>query len=151
MTEIVTNDDLYALTDTVWSSVLGLELKRGEELDGKIGDVAVTSCVQIVGDWEGAVTVSCSPGLATKLTCAMFQLEPDELSEDEIRDAMGEIANMIGGNVKGLAPGANTLSLPTVNEGPEDSLSIAKTKVLNRIVGIAEDEPVVVVVLGRTD
>lgn len=149
MTSIVTDDDLFALAETVWSSVLGLELARADELDGKIGETAVTSCVQITGDWEGAVTIACSPGLATKLASAMFQMEIDDLSEDEIRDAMGEIANMTGGNVKGMAPGTNTLALPTVTEGEEGALSIARTRRLNRIVGFSEGEPVVVTVLGK--
>lgn len=149
MTSIVTDDDLFSLAETVWQSVLGLELQRASDTDGKIGDTAMTSCVQIMGDWEGAVTVVCAPSLATKLACAMFQMEADEISEDEIRDAMGEIANMTGGNVKGMAPGTNTLALPTVTEGDQGSLSIARTRQLNRVVAITEGEPVIVTVMGK--
>jgi len=149
MTDILSDDDLYALAETVWTSILGLELGRGEEVDGKIGDLTTTACVQITGDWEGAVTVACSRSLAGKLASAMFAMEVDELSEEEVRDAMGEIANMTGGNVKGLAPGVNTLALPTVTEGDEDSLSIAKTRQLNRVIGISEHEPVVITVFGK--
>jgi len=148
-TSIVSDDDLFALAETVWISVLGLELGRGDEVDGKIGETTITSCVQITGDWEGAVTVECSPSLATKLAGAMFQMGADDLSEDEIRDAMGEIANMTGGNVKGMAPGVNTLALPTVTEGEEGAMSITRTRRLNRIVGVSEGEPVVLTVLGR--
>lgn len=149
MTLIVTDDDLFSLAQTVWSSVLGLDFVRGDEVDGKIGETTITACVQITGDWEGAVTIECSPGLATKLAAAMFQMEVDDLSEDEISDAMGEIANMTGGNVKGLAPGTNTLTLPTVTEGEEGALRIAKTKRLNTVVGFSEGEPVVVTVFCK--
>ena len=149
MTQILTDDDLFSLTETVWTSILGLELQRGGEHDGKIGDTTVTSCVQIAGDWDGAVTIVCSPRLAAKLAAAMFAMEVDELSSDEIQDALGEICNMTGGNVKGLAPGTNSLTLPTVTEGDEGSLRIAKTELLNRVVGISEGEPVVVTVLGK--
>jgi chemotaxis protein CheX len=149
MNEILSDDDLFTLAETVWGSILGLQLSRADEVDGKIGDTTVIACVQITGDWEGAVTVACSQSLATKLAAAMFGLEPDELSEDEVRDAMGEIANMTGGNVKGLAPGVNTLALPTVAEGEENSLSIAKTRRLNRVVGISESEPVLITVFGK--
>jgi chemotaxis protein CheX len=149
MNEVLSDDDLFALAESVWSSILGLELTRADEVDGKIGDTTITSCVQITGDWEGAVTIACSPGLAIKLAAAMFQMEADELGEDEIRDAMGEIANMTGGNVKGLAPGTNTLALPTVTEGDENSLSITKTVRLNRVVAMTEGEPVIITVLGR--
>ncbi len=146
---ILTDDEFFGLAESVWSSTLGLDLQRADDIDGKIGDTTLTSCVQITGDWEGAVTVRCSTSLAEKLAAAMFAMEISEVSEDEIRDAIGEIANMTGGNVKGLAPGTNTLALPTVSEGGEDALSIAKTRQLNHIVGISEGEPIVFTVLGR--
>jgi chemotaxis protein CheX len=146
---IVTDDDLFALAETVWSSVLGLELTRADDHDDKIGETAITSCVQIMGDWDGAVTVACSPAVATQLACAMFQLEPDDLSDDEVRDAMGEIANMTGGNVKGMAPGTNTLALPTVTEGEQGAFGIPGTSRLNRIVGSTDGSPVVVTVFGK--
>lgn len=149
MTSIVTDDDLFALAETVWESMLGLSLTRDDEQDGKIGENTVTSCVQIMGDWEGAVTVACSPNLANKLASAMFQMEPDEISDAEVRDAMGEIANMTGGNVKGMAPGTNTLALPTVTEGEQGALSIARTTLLNRVVASSEGEPVLITVLGK--
>lgn len=151
MNQIVSDEDLFTLAETVWSSVLGLELARADDVEGKIGDTTITSCVQITGDWEGAVTIACSHSLAAKLTAAMFQMEPAELSDEEIRDAMGEVANMTGGNVKGMAPGNNTLTLPTVSEGEEGTLSITKTRQVNRVVGITAGEPVIITVLSRED
>jgi len=149
MTEILSDDDLFELAQTVWTSILGLELERANDADGKVGDRTVTSCVQITGEWEGAVTVACSKSLATQLASSMFAMEPDELDDEMIRDAMGEIANMTGGNVKGAAPGQNTLALPTVTEGEEGAMHIAKTRPLNRVVGVCSGEPVVVTVLGK--
>jgi chemotaxis protein CheX len=149
MTEILTNDDLFSLAESVWSSMLGLELERADDADGKVGDRTITSCVQITGEWEGAVTIACSSTLAARLASAMFALEPDELDDEMTRDAMGEIANMTGGNVKGVAPGQNTLTLPTVSEGEEGTLRIAKTVKLNRVVGVTDGEPIVVTVYGK--
>lgn len=149
MTEILNNDDLFELAETVWSSMLGVELTRAEDVDGKVGDRTITACVQITGDWEGAVTVACSPHLAGSLASAMFAMDLEELDDEMIRDAMGELANMTGGNVKGVAPGENTLALPTVTEGEEGSVHIAKSRQLNRVVGVANGEPVVVTVFGK--
>lgn len=149
MTSIITDDNLFSLVQSVWTSVLGLGLEHAGEHDGKIGETALTACVQITGVWEGAVTVACSSTLASTVAAAMFGMEPDDLSADEIRDAIGEVANMTGGNVKGVAPGENTLTLPTVSEGDQGSLSIAKTRQLNRIVGQCEGEPVVVTVFVK--
>jgi chemotaxis protein CheX len=146
---ILTDDDFFELASTVWSSTLGLELERADVVDGKIGDTTLTACVQVTGDWEGAITVRCSTSLAAKLASVMFDLAPEELGEEEVRDAMGEIVNMTGGNVKGMAPGTNTLALPTVTEGGESALSIAKTERLNEVVGYSDGEPIVFTVLGR--
>jgi chemotaxis protein CheX len=44
----------------------------------------------------------------------MFAMSEDELSEEEIRDAVGEIVNMVGGNLKGIVEGESSLSLPCV-------------------------------------
>jgi chemotaxis protein CheX len=149
MTEILSNDDLFSIAETVWSSMLGLELSRADDVDGKVGERTITSCVQITGDWEGACTIECSPRLAGQLASSMFAMELDELDDEMIRDAMGELANMTGGNVKGVAPGENTLALPTVSEGEEGGMHIAKSRVLNRVVGTADGEPIVITVFGK--
>jgi chemotaxis protein CheX len=46
----------------------------------------------------------------------MFDLEPEAVTLDETRDALGELTNMMGGNLKALLPGPSRLSLPTVVE-----------------------------------
>jgi chemotaxis protein CheX len=149
MAQIVSDEDLFTLAETVWSSILGLELTAGLSVDGKVGDTTMTACVQITGDWEGAVTVACSSRLATRFASAMFALDADDLDDEEIRDALGEIANMTGGNVKGLAPGTNTLALPSVTAGDQGSMSIVGTRILNSVVGMCEGEPVLIRVYGK--
>lgn len=151
MTEILSNDDLFSIAETVWSTMLGLELARADDIDGKVGESTVTALVQITGDWDGACTIECSPRLAGQFASAMFQMDVDELDDEMIRDAMGELANMTGGNVKGVAPGENTLALPTVSEGAEGGMHIAKSRVLNRVVSHAQGEPVVITVFGKED
>jgi chemotaxis protein CheX len=41
----------------------------------------------------------------------------DELADSDIADAVGELANIVGGNVKSLLPPPTTLSLPVVAWG----------------------------------
>lgn len=149
MTEILTNDDLFELAQTVWSSMLDLELERADDSDGKVGDRTLLALVQITGDWEGATTIECAAGLGTKFASTMFAMEPDDLDDEMVRDAMGELANMTGGNVKGVAPGQNTLALPTVTEGAEGATHIAHSRQLNRVVAKCSGEPIVFTVYGK--
>lgn len=76
-----------------------------------------SSLVGIAGNWDGAVIVDCSPGVAADLASIMFGLAPAEVQRDHIEDTLGELANMIGGNLKALLVPPCTLSLPTVVEG----------------------------------
>ena len=58
----------------------------------------------------------------------MFDTEA--ASDDEIRDALGEVANMTAGNVKALVESYCRLSLPMVAEGSELAISIPGSKVV---------------------
>ena len=54
------------------------------------------------------------PTVARRAARAMFGCGDDEVGDAELADAFGELANQVGGSVKGLLPGPSTLSLPTV-------------------------------------
>lgn len=77
----------------------------------------ITSCVHISGNWQGAVAAECSYDMAVAVAAAMFEMEPEELSEDEVRDAFGEVANLLAGQFKLDLPEGCSLSLPTVTKG----------------------------------
>jgi chemotaxis protein CheX len=81
----------------------------------------------------------------------MFGQEPDEVSEDDVNDAFGEIANMTGGNVKNLLMGPSRLALPTVTGGVGFRVVIPGARVSNRIGFTCDGQPLVVTVLQQTD
>jgi chemotaxis protein CheX len=120
-------ESLSALATDIWASMLGVELSPGNGAMAKLADHnTMTACVQIGGDWSGAVTVQCTTDLARSFAAAMFACEPGDLAADEVRDALGELTNMTGGSIKGLVPGDCQLSIPAVAEGENYSLSIPK-------------------------
>ena len=45
---------------------------------------------------------------------------------------MGELANMLGGNLKPFLPGPPTLSLPSVSVGEDLTVEISRTKLCTR-------------------
>jgi chemotaxis protein CheX len=69
--------------------------------------------VSISGDWAGEVHVTTTAEAAQDIAAAMLQLDHAELGVDDVTDAIGEIANVIGGSVKSMVGGA-ALSLPQV-------------------------------------
>lgn len=111
-----TIDDIRAVTQQIWESVLGRDALPGAPEPGPSA-LGLEACVHITGGWEGTVSVATTDELARRLTEEMFAMSAGEASEEEILDANGEMANMIGGNVKALMPGPSQLSLPTVAHG----------------------------------
>lgn len=102
----------------IWSSMLQVELTHvPASAHQPNGGAHFSAHVAITGEWDGAVEVSCGEALARAFTAAMFGMAPEEPGAEEIRDAIGELANMAGGSVKAAIPGDNALSLPTVSQG----------------------------------
>lgn len=77
----------------------------------------VAAIVHVSGTWTGAVVVSCSDDLASRTAGCMLQADPSGLTAEDISDALGEIANMVGGGVKAMMPEPSVLSLPVVTFG----------------------------------
>ena len=114
--------DLQAVVEHVWSSYLGEEelLLVGPATAGHA--YAWSAAVSIAGGWHGTVTVELAGPVAAELTRLMLDLPEDggragDLVDADVADAVGELVNMIGGNVKSLLPGPSALTLPAVAAG----------------------------------
>ena len=79
----------------------------------------------------------------------MFDMEVEEVTQEELQDAVGELANMIGGSLKGLVPGPLRLPLPTVVDGIDYSTKIPGAKQMVRASLSSGSEPLMVTVLER--
>lgn len=127
--------DVQAVTEQVWSSFLGDEepliprfLEPGQPFDAA---EVWSSAVSIGGGWSGIVTIELSAGLAVELTRVMLAFEAgDPISDEDVADAVGELVNMIGGNIKSLMPGPSVLTLPIVAAGraahASDAVEVAR-------------------------
>ncbi|HVO96781.1 MAG TPA: chemotaxis protein CheX [Bryobacteraceae bacterium] len=76
----------------------------------------VVALVGVAGSWTGTGHLSCSPQFAEKLAGALLMSEFDAVNE-EVLDAVAEVANMIIGNVKTIFEerlGPMGLTVPTV-------------------------------------
>ena len=74
------------------------------------------AAIRVSGDWQAELRVIASNQLAETIAASMFGMEQSDLSKDDVFDALGEIANVIGGNVKGIVGQECSLSLPCVGE-----------------------------------
>lgn len=131
----VTAEQIAEITRDVWGSFLSMDLAPvlggdGEPLVGQ----TLTGVVHISGDWQGTVFVETTAEHARAGAEAMFAADPGTLSPDEVSDALGELTNMVGGNIKGLLPAPNKLSLPSVAGGEHYTLRVPGAVLVERVV-----------------
>ncbi len=112
----VSSEDIATIVRAVFEATFELYAEDSDGSESPPASIS-SSLVSIAGQWDGAVIVDCSPGVAAVLAGIMFGLPPGEVERDHIEDTLGELANMIGGNLKAMLAPTCTLSLPTVVEG----------------------------------
>jgi chemotaxis protein CheX len=106
-------------TKDVFATMLGMEavpLATRTEEGGPGPSDGVVGIIGIAGTWVGTGIVICQAGLACKAASAMMMTEYTSVNE-EVLDAMGEITNMIIGNIKTNLEdryGTMGISVPTV-------------------------------------
>jgi chemotaxis protein CheX len=118
ITTLLDTQTVQSIADEVWPSLVG---------DGEAfvpvpvpppGDV-VSAWVDITGPWTGSVVVTCAPATAAALTESVLMTRPPTVVDDEdVADALGELANVLGGNIKSVLPGPASLGLPQIGSAP---------------------------------
>jgi chemotaxis protein CheX len=90
----------------------------------------VVALVGVAGSWTGTGHISCSPEFAQRLAGALLMTEFESINE-EVLDAVAEVANMIVGNVKTFFEeklGPLGLTVPTVVYGRNYQMRSAGVK-----------------------
>ena len=106
------------LVSMAWSTFVGCELGLVDEHVSST-DVMCSS-ISISGPWSATLLLYCDRTVAVASTASVLGMDPTEVEQADVRDIMGELANIIGGNLKGAVSDDNTawkLSLPVVSDG----------------------------------
>jgi chemotaxis protein CheX len=113
------------IVENVFQTMIGLDVKAVDTPFCPTGEV-ITSIISLAGTWKGAVLVRCGIEEAFDFTSRMIGIDPPTNLNDDVRDAMGELANMVGGNLKSVLPSGVGLSLPTVVWGHDYTMQICR-------------------------
>ena len=111
--------EIEHITESVCDNLLDMKVKKSVLPSPSIAAAAVSRQVRLRGGWNGAVLVECSEALARRAAGTTFAIDPATATSDDIEDVVGELANMVGGNMKALLPGPTQLSVP--EEGDPDA------------------------------
>src|SRR2546423_11535462 len=116
-------NELAQIVGSVFDTMLRLETSPTGEAPPKDSRM-LTAAVYLAGKYRGAVLVHCLPEQARAFTGQFLSAEAPREADDQVRDLLGELANMIAGNLKGsLLPGTQ-LSVPSVVEGSVSALRV---------------------------
>ena len=114
-------------TVEIFETMIVMEATPGEPLSQKITTFqnTVSGMVGLGGSFKGILTVHTPEKVAKAITGNFLDLEVSEINDDA-KDAIGELANMLAGNIK-LALDATgtaiTLSIPSVVYGERYTLN----------------------------
>ena len=128
----ISPSDLAQIVQSVFGTMLNLEVDQCGTPWFPGGD-RLTSAVHLAGDWNGAVLLECDQRQACNFAARFLSVEPADTANDDIRDVLGELANMIGGNLKCILSQDIRLSMPSVVDGGDYSLRVCGAKVRARI------------------
>jgi chemotaxis protein CheX len=141
--------DIIDLVSMIWATTLEMPIRARTSSDREAWPASpIESQVHITGSWRGAVVLHTSEALANRITQKMFGLGTDTLSVEDRQDAVGEITNITGGNIKGLlSDGDAQLSLPAVVQGTSYAVRVPGSRQISRLEFVSDGEPLVVTVL----
>lgn len=114
----------------IFSTMLGVELPPGQRTATatKFRNW-VTAMIGFAGSYHGMISINAPQKLAITFASLMLGMEIGEF-DDDVRDALGEIANMIGGSFKHhfVKDGHEVrLSTPSVMSGDEYCMNSGST------------------------
>ena len=147
---VPTVKDLQVIVDQVWLSYIDPEglnpFRPAESVPGRSG---MHAAVSVSGRWDGQVVVACSPTQARNLAAAFLAMHPDEVATEDLDDVLGELANIVGGNVKSMLPPECFLSPPQVVSQCEDPDHGPNAERVCELVGTWMDEPLSIAMWHR--
>jgi chemotaxis protein CheX len=110
-------------TVEIFTGMVMMEISQDQEPTKELGPLknSITGMVGLAGTHKGMLAVHFPNALALAITTSFLGMEVEEMNED-VQDAIGEIANMLGGNVKTILSDKGKdiqLSLPSTISGEE--------------------------------
>jgi len=124
--------DLAQIVESVFQTMLGLELTQ-VEVEWKPSPDLITGAIYFAGSWKGAVLLECTRPQAFECTHRLMGVDTPASVNDDVRDAMGELANMLAGNLKSVVPHGIDLSMPSVVEGADYTLRVCGGNLIDRM------------------
>ncbi|MBA3005225.1 MAG: chemotaxis protein CheX [Proteobacteria bacterium] len=117
------NENIIETTIEIFTTMVMMDISvAGPPLQasGALTD-SITGMIGLAGTHKGVLAIHIPNPVAIAITSSFLGMDVDEINDD-VRDAVGELANMLGGNVKTILSQKGRdidLSLPSTISGHE--------------------------------
>jgi len=113
-------------TQEIFSSMIMLDVAAGEPFKRTNAPLqnSISGIIGLAGNTKGMLAIHLPQATALAVTAAFLGMEVEEIDED-VRDAIGELANMLGGSLKAVLDPSGSdikLSMPSTVYGEEYSI-----------------------------
>lgn len=108
-------DDVVQVVGDVWQTALGLPAVP-DDAPAHAAGPRVVGTVSIRGSCQADVTLGCDAALARRAAATFFAVPEASVTREMVHDAVGELANMTGGQLKALLPEGCTLTPPVTRD-----------------------------------
>lgn len=118
--------DIIDTTREIFSSMVMLDVTPGEPLirkDEKLQN-SISGMIGLAGSTKGMLAIHMPNATALAVTTAFLGMDVTEIDED-VRDAIGELANMLAGGIKAILDPSGSdikISMPSAVYGEEYSI-----------------------------
>ena len=132
-------EHILEATKSVFDMMAGLEVEKDQVLicntDKVKGDV--TGVIGLSNDKvKGSIAISFPKDLGKSVVANMLSMDAEQVSDDDLKDGIGEITNMVAGDLNNRIGNIFKLSLPSIitGKGHLVSLSHNNTPILFRFL-----------------
>lgn len=119
-------ENVASIVQSIFATMMDLSVEMAERYSPPQGD-RLTASVFLEGSWNGAVSIECSRQQACDLAGRFLCGDAPSEVDDDVRDVMGELANIIGGNFKSTLGADVRLSVPSVIDGSDYEVRVCGT------------------------
>lgn len=105
----------------IFTTMVMMEVSTDGDVRRELGEMkdSITAMIGLAGTHKGVLAVHLPNKIALAIASNLLGMDVEEVNED-VQDAVGEIANMLGGNIKSVLTdnsGDIDLSLPSTISG----------------------------------
>jgi len=127
----VDEQQILTASQELWNAHLGLTVVPQADASSDDPEKTWSSCVKVSGAWQGAILLECPESIVRHAAVMLFG-PGEDASDDDIGDAVMELADMFGKKMRPFLPNETKISRPAIVD--EDG----RCKALNGMQGISE-------------